>query len=211
MNIAAKVTVDQPVGVSVANNRQGLERFCDPACSALVWQRDVPPEVTQWFDALDPNRFPVGRVVVPIGAVADTVLHMCDVAGLPEGSCRDWFTKDIVGLSQVFAAIMKTANLRLRLQAVTTNACRKFHVDAITGRLVCTYRGTGTQYGTSAAGLDPDLIFTTSTGAPILLRGSLWPSKPASGLLHRSPPIEGTGETRFVLVLDPVFNPEDDA
>ena len=27
---------------------------------------------------------------------------------------------------------------------------------------------------------------------------------PITGLLHRSPPIEGTGETRLVLVLDPI-------
>jgi hypothetical protein len=48
------------------------------------------------------------------------------------------------------------------------------------------------------------------TGAPILLRGTLWPEQPKSGLLHRSPPIEGSGETRLLLVLDPMDGPEDD-
>ena len=61
---------------------------------------------------------------------------------------------------------MQAAYVRLRLQAVTTNACRKFHLDAITGRLVCTYRGPGTQYGTSTAGEDPEHIRTVPTGAP---------------------------------------------
>ncbi|HMB12384.1 MAG TPA: DUF1826 domain-containing protein, partial [Roseovarius sp.] len=32
---------------------------------------------------------------------------------------------------------------------------------------------------------------------------------PPSGLLHRSPPIEGSGETRLLLVLDPVDDPEE--
>lgn len=112
-------------------------------------------------------------------------------------------------LAQHLASLMKAPYLRLRLQAVTTNACRKFHLDAITGRLVCTYRGTGTQYGTSVNGEDPEQIFTTPTGTPILLRGSLWPTKPETGLLHRSPLIEGTGETRLVLVLDPIFDLEE--
>lgn len=44
--------------------------------------------------------------------------------------------------------------------------------------------------------------------APDLLRGTLWLGKPASGLLHRSPLIEGTGETQLVLVLDPARGPE---
>ncbi|ESQ13779.1 MAG: hypothetical protein N838_33160, partial [Thiohalocapsa sp. PB-PSB1] len=51
---------------------------------------------------------------------------------------------------------------------------------------------------------------TVPTGAPILLRGTLWPEQPKSGLLHRSPPIEGSGETRLLLVLDPMDGPEDD-
>jgi hypothetical protein len=77
-------------------------------------------------------------------------------------------------------------------------------VDAVTARLVCTYRGTGTQYGVAENGRDPEQIFTMQTGMPILLRGTLWPVQPATGLVRLSPPIEGTGETRLVLVLDPI-------
>ena len=105
---------------------------------------------------------------------------------------------------------MSAPFLRLRLDVVTTNACPKFHIDAVTARLVCTYRGTGTQYGISTDGADPRRVFIVPTGSPILLRGTLWPEMPSSGLLHRSPPIEGTGETRLVLVLDPVLNPEEE-
>lgn len=100
--------------------------------------------------------------------------------------------------------------VRLRLSRVTANACSKFHIDAITARLVCTYRGTGTQYGISHDGGGPKRMFTVPTGSPILLRGTLWPESPRSGLLHRSPPIEGSGETRLVLVLDPIFDPEEE-
>jgi hypothetical protein len=105
---------------------------------------------------------------------------------------------------------MEAKYLRLRLDVVTTNACRKFHIDAVTARLVCTYRGPGTQYGISNDGAEPRHILTAPTGAPILLRGTRWPERPCSVLLHRSPPIEGTGKTRAVLVLDPVDNPEDE-
>ncbi|ESQ13777.1 MAG: hypothetical protein N838_33150 [Thiohalocapsa sp. PB-PSB1] len=35
------------------------------------------------------------------------------------------------------------------------------------------------------------------------------PESPRSGLLHRSPPIEGSGETRLLLVLDPMDGPEE--
>jgi G3E family GTPase len=48
---------------------------------------------------------------------------------------------------------------------------------------------------------------TAPTGSPIMLRGTLWPQQPNKSVLHHSPPIEGTGETRLVLVLDPIFDP----
>lgn len=209
MNIAASISASQPTSVSITNVERGLDSFRDPACAATIWNRDVPADVTTWLAGLDPDLLPDGRVSLRVQALREAVAHLCDIAQMPEVPQRAWLIDDIDMLAQRFAGVMKAPYLRLRLQAVTTNACRKFHLDAITGRLVCTYRGTGTQYGTSLGGNDPDQIFTTPTGAPILLRGSLWPSKPASGLLHRSPPIEGTGETRLVLVLDPIIDPED--
>ena len=134
--------------------------------------------------------------------------HLFDTVNLRDGAERDWLQQDIVGLADIFSDLMNARFLRFRLDVVTTNACRKFHIDAITARLVCTYRVTGTQYGVSSDGDDPRRVFTVQTGSPILLRGTLRPTKPPSSLLHRSPPIEGTGETRFVLVLDPVDDPE---
>ena len=76
----------------------------------------------------------------------------------------------------------------------------------MSARLICTLRGTGTQLVAAESAGDPGAVLTVSRGSPILLKGTLWPDAPASGLLHRSPPIEGTGKTRLVLVFDPVFD-----
>jgi hypothetical protein len=54
-------------------------------------------------------------------------------------------------------------------------------------------------------------VLSVPTGAPIVLRGTLWPAEKPAGLLHRSPPITGTGTTRLVLVLDAVDDPEEEA
>lgn len=39
----------------------------------------------------------------------------------------------------------------------------------------------------------------------MIFRGSHWERQNNQGLLHRSPPIEGSGETRFVVVIDPIY------
>ncbi|MEM9582737.1 MAG: DUF1826 domain-containing protein [Pseudomonadota bacterium] len=198
------------IGVAVADDPAALKTFLAPGCAAAIWRRQTPRPVQGWLDTIDPDSLPHGRVILPRNAVAQTVRHLCDISGLPEGTERSWLCDDIAYLAEMFSDLMQAQCLRLRLEAVTSNACRKFHIDVIKARLVCTYRGTGTQYGISTDGSDPRRVFTVQTGAPILLRGTLWPAQPASGLLHRSPPIEGTGETRLLLVLDPVYDPEDE-
>ena len=105
---------------------------------------------------------------------------------------------------------MNVDYIRLRMEVVSTNSCRKFHIDAVKSRLICTYRGLGTQYGMSMDGIDPKYFKTTPTSSPILLKGTLWIEENPKMILHRSPPIEGTGETRFVFVIDPIFDLENE-
>jgi len=210
MNYVSKTVKDAAIGVGLADDPAALRTFLKPGCAAAIWRRQTAPNIQAWLDRVDPDLLPRGRVMLRPNAVAETVGHLCDMSGLPAGDARAWLEADIASLADMFATLMSADYLRLRLDVVTSNACRKFHIDAITARLVCTYRGTGTQYGISTDGDDPKRVFTVQTGAPILLRGTEWPTQPASGLLHRSPPIEGTGETRLLLVLDPVFDPDNE-
>lgn len=198
------------VGVGIATDPAALSVFLQPGCAAAIWFRHPPRNVQTWLDTLDPDLLPRGRVTLPVNRVEEAVQQLCDISRLPNGPERDWLQSDIARLARIFADLMPAPYLKVRLDVVTTNACRKFHIDAVTARLVCTYRGTGTQYGISTDGQDPKRVFTAQTGAPILLRGTLWPEHPPSRLLHRSPPIEGSGETRLLLVLDPVHDHGED-
>jgi len=210
MNFVRKTVRDAAIGVGIANDPTALGMFLRPGCAAAIWRRQTPQEVQSWLDKVDAEALPRGRVILARQAVGETVQHLCHMANLPAGPERDWLQEDIIALATMCSDLMTAEFLRLRLDMVTTNACRKFHIDAVTARLVCTYRGTGTQYGISTDGAEPRRVFTVQTGSPILLRGTLWPGEPPSGLLHRSPPIEGTGETRLVLVLDPLSDPENE-
>lgn len=210
MTFICEEVTNHAKGMVIAKEPQDLINIRDPHCAATLWERRLQPHFQSWIDSLPPKNLPEGRLILPTERIADAVLQLCEMAGTPNTPERELLINDIDTLCELFAALMGTKYLRLRLEKVSDNACRKFHKDAITARLVCTYRGQGTQYGTSTDGDDPQQVFTAPTGAPILLRGTLSPESPESGLLHRSPPIEGTGETRLVLVLDPVSNPENE-
>ena len=176
----------------------------------VIWKREPNLVLQDWITRLDPARLPMTRIVLRPGDVPDALAMAFDDAGTPQCAARDILAADIADLARQFTKIMRAPFLRLRLDVITTNACRRFHVDAITARLICTYRGTGTQYGFSRNGNDPEEIMVADAQAPVLLRGTKWREKPASGLLHRSPPIEGSGETRLVLVLDPMDAAEEE-
>ncbi|MDG1315815.1 MAG: DUF1826 domain-containing protein, partial [Paracoccaceae bacterium] len=189
-----KAIVD--AGVGVANTIQDLAIMRDPACAVALCQRQPDRNVLEWLERLDSDRLPKARVILPPDRISEALEQICDISDTPDCEERNRLIDDVTKLAKVFADLMKTAHLRLRFDVVTTNSCKKFHIDRITARLLCTYRGTGTQYGVSIDGPEPDRILTVPTGSPIVLRGSLWPETPKSGILHRSPPIEGTGEYR---------------
>ena len=195
--------------VELTDTPEGLAAIQRPGCAATVWCRAPLPSFQSWLDALEPARLPNARLILRPEQMRDAATQICEIASTPACRERDQLIGDVAALAHVFAALTEASQLRLRFDVVTNNACRKFHSDTVTARLVCTYRGTGTQYGFSQNGEAPQPVFTVPTGAPIVMRGKLWPERPKSGFLHRSPPIEGTGETRLVLVLDPIPNPAD--
>ena len=203
-------------GLGFASSPEDLSLFLEPDCAATIWDRPVSPALISWLNGLAPHELPQWREIVAVEAVHEAVLDACEEAGTPDCQERAELIADVQELADAFAGIMQAEFVQVRLDVIRSNACRRFHVDAVTGRLVCTYRGTGTQYAygggdSGDSDQEPRSIETVSSGAPILLRGTLWPDKGQSGLLHRSPPIEGTGETRLVLVLDPIFDQDPEA
>ncbi len=210
MTMAQSVLHKAAVGVGVAQNPENLNILAKPGCAAAIWQRQTAPTFQKWMNGLNPEVLPSARLVLKPQKVPAALSQLCDASMMPDGPHRKHLIEDITALSHLFCDFMDAPYVRLRLSRINANACRKFHIDAVTARLICTYRGTGTQYGISLDGAEPKRVFTVPTGAPMLLRGTLWPEEPRSGLLHRSPPIEGTGETRLVLVMDPIFDLEEE-
>ncbi len=210
MTLVREVAKDAAVGVEAAHSPEGLSAIHRPGCAAAIWQRPPLPGLQSWIDALEPGQLPKAREILRPEDVRDAALEACEASDTPDCAERARLIDDTAALADIFARLMRAPYLQLRFDVITTNACRKFHIDAVTARLICTYRGTGTQYGLSTGGAEPYPVFTLPTGVPILLRGTLWPERPQSELRHRSPPIEGTGETRLVLVLDPVTDMDDE-
>ena len=188
-------TIDR--GVTVATTADGLAGIADPATALAIWQRPLPPLLRDALAGLDCDT--VDDIALDaVDARLDTVLR---AAGYPEAIVTP-LAADIGLLLDRHAELTNSNRPALRLEVVETDACRRFHADYVTLRLLCTYIGPGTQWHRTAT---PDAIEQVPTGAVALFKGRLLLDPPL--LLHRSPPIEATGGRRLMLVIDPGHDP----
>lgn len=190
--------------VFIGSDPDVLHSIHDPGVAAAIWRRRPPDGLQPWLDRLPAERLPTARTILPVTAVAAAVHAACDEAGTPRCAERDSLADDVSALATLFSGLLQASHLQLRFDVVDDNACTKFHIDNVPARLLCTYRGRGTEYGSARGRPEPERIRTVPTGAVAILRGAQWPAAERSDLLHRSPPIEGSGATRLLLVLDPV-------
>ncbi|MCL6250578.1 DUF1826 domain-containing protein [Altererythrobacter sp. KTW20L] len=133
------------------------------------------------------------------GAVAEAV------AGL--GDLPLQLRQDIQRLANRFAALMAVPTVRIRLEGVVSNACRKIHSDNTDVRLITTYCGPGTDYIPRDMEPEERNLQRIPTGWVALFKGRSF--DPAHAFcLHRSPPAADMDVARLVLVIDTPLKPE---
>ncbi|MEP2990340.1 MAG: DUF1826 domain-containing protein [Parasphingorhabdus sp.] len=183
----------------IAGNTETLNAIRDESVSIALWERVVSSSLSKLnLDSIADVRF-----TASVDALPDALSDALDEADHQRGSARDILHKDILVLANRFAQVMETEYVEIRLEHITTNACRKFHTDYVTARLITTYLGQGTEWLDSDehGNSEPSNVQQMRTGDVALFKGRLWSSHAPA--VHRSPPIEGTGEERLVLVINP--------
>ena len=187
----------------------GLVHCFDGNTAGVIWRRRMQRGMQSWLDTLPVDQLPTGRIVLPVSQVRSAVTELMNISEMPDCAERKLLLDDICLLAHEFDELFAPAYLRLRFDVVTTNKCPKFHIDHVAARLLCTYRGVGTEYSFLDDQKRPAEIFTTPNCAAIVLRGAKWPTDRANNLVHRSPEINDVNETRLLLVIDLVDNSDE--
>ncbi len=169
--------------------------------SLALWERALPERLSMALDALPVERLPRLRRRLAVHQVATAVSEACDEAGT--GDCAGLLAADIEELATHAMRVFASPLLELRLDVTEGQACPKWHVDAVPGRLLCTLRGPGTEYGPIGPNAEPQSVHRMARGAVGVFRGVLWPGQELAAIVHRSPPRE-VGGPRYLVVIDPV-------
>ena len=208
MSLAGIETRTLPV--EQVRERHQFSRIKQDGPDAVLWGRAVSERVQDWLDHLNSNDWPEERIVLKAEDVRSCLIQLFNETACAADPNLAWLIDDITSLADQLSTILDCADIRMRIEWVVDDACRKFHVDNVQARLICTYSGPGTEYITSADISRQDHIHCVPTGQPMLFKGKQWPGKQEVQLKHRSPPISGTGRRRLVVVLEPAsIDPED--
>lgn len=211
MTRAAMAATQSADVVAEVDQLDGLRAIWSPEVAVAICNRTLEADLHQWLATLPPEKLPKGRLSLTLGDVENAVVALFDDPLTARDPHVRQLGKDVKAQAEAFTRIMDIKSFEMRFDVVTNNACRKFHQDNVSARLLCAYRGRGTQYGICDTAPEPENIMDMPTGAVGLFKGRLWPAYERSSVYHRSPRIEGTGETRLLLVIDtPSCDPDCD-
>ena len=195
------MVIDTKSRAVIADDADALRSIRDENVAIAVWERDAISAISNLpLESIKGIRFQA-----PLGELPNCLETKLDAAGIKKSMARNMLITDVAMLANRFADVMELTAVDVRLEHVTNNACKKFHGDYVTARLICTYVGPGTQWldGKDAADCDcgePHDFHQMATGDVAILKGRLWSENyPA---IHRSPPIEASGQERLVLVIN---------
>ena len=204
-------TADALAVVCIGRAADVLDTVIQPGVELAAWQREPDPAWAVWLECLPLDTWPACRLEVTTEDANAMLDASFDACGTPRGAARDAFAADVVSLVSRFAGLTLAPRVRLRLDRVTGDACRRWHCDCVPLRLICTYLGPATQWVPPADGTgvlkqpddDTPNMMAFQAADVVLFKGCGWPGQPHDGgIVHRSPRIAGTGVARLVLVLD---------
>jgi hypothetical protein len=211
MMASAPPTSPHPAG----EQPEVLQRILDLGVNLCLWQRPVQQAVRRELSSLQASNLPDVRCLTSLDSFDDDVALLLQQQGLDPMAFSNW-RSDLRRLANLYFSISDDRDVTLRLVTTDDDDCSRYHVDRTHLRLLCTYRGPGTEWlsndqvdrlaqGTGAPNEEIIRFGEPSRFEPFwvgILKGDAYPGNAGYGLVHRSPPITGSGLTRVLFCLD---------
>lgn len=205
--------------------RVALREIERPGVSLALWQRELPAmvrdAVTRWGPRAPSYERTLNAFLPELTCVSEAL------EGLGDPHAWSWLYEDVRSLARELAERAGTPVVRFSLGPVRTDQCRKFHVDHVRMRLVCTYAGPATEWIANpeversvlehppSCPCDANQQILRQGGAVrharlgdvLVMKGARYGGAEL-GAVHRSPPIEHLSVTRVVLIVSAMAEPQ---
>ena len=195
-------------GIKSCEKIDGLEAINEMGTELVIWHRDLPPGFNEWITELSPSCLPHLRIFVAPKDVRLALEPLFDECGLPKVGMRELLIEDIAKLVHAFSEVTGSERVDLRLEHINHDACWRFHIDNVEARLLTTYLGATTEWVHPAyaqQAINEQKFFSGPLERLAIDDVAIFKGKSAAscdGIVHRSPPIKGTGKSRLLLCLN---------
>lgn len=217
--LAEPIQRPRPPMSGAGSRSLALSAITETDSSIAIWQRPVDALVQRQAADLAAREHLAIRLHLTLAQIASGVAAPLTAQCAALSAMGEWLA-DMQRLADDFAALARPlagqGTLTLRLETVSDDGCRRFHVDRVQLRMLCTYLGPGTEWlpeaqvdrEALAAHQPNELILRRGSPqrlAPFwvaILKGEVYPGQAGRGQVHRSPPMAGTGATRVLFCMD---------
>jgi hypothetical protein len=182
-----------------------LVAILETDCSVAVLRRHPQPAIVAYLDAAlgAPGGMAGFRRVLDVASPDYPSL-------LPALPGRDALAADLSALTSLFADLLGCERIGFRLEVCSAAMCPKFHADRVALRMLCTYRGPGTQWidpehEDPQAAIEGRAIAQAAAFDVVLLKGHAWPGNDGHGAVHRSPDVAPECAPRVLAAFDAVW------
>ena len=185
-----------------------FSRIHEKTLEMVIWDRQLPKMMRNWLSTRTWTGLPSGRVLIKPNESEDALSSMLSPLGGSLCKGAELFMADAAQLVNTFSELTNSDLVDVRVDAIRHDACWRFHRDCVPLRLITTYLGPGTEFVDPADSERAFLEQKTFAGkihrvppfAVCLFKGSR--NADGAGVVHRSPPVAGTGQQRLVLCLN---------
>lgn len=181
-----------------------------------IWHRPASAAIGRELTSLPGTPHAGARTRVHAGQAREQLTALLAARLAEAETAFPAWLSDLELLTDTFFQLADGRPITARLETLDRTGCPRFHVDHSCLRLVCAYRGPGTEW------LDEDQVdrVALDSGAPNeaiirtgcpnrmptfavgVMKGSRYPGHADAGLVHRSPAFEPGNPPRVLFCLD---------
>ncbi|MEA3641396.1 MAG: DUF1826 domain-containing protein [Lamprobacter sp.] len=208
--------------VALVDRAGQLADITHPEITLALWQRSTDPKIEYEVAGLTAGQLPSGRIALSTaetqGSCMARLQGLLQEHGVEPGGFG-WWLADMAMLAEQFTELVNRTlgphTITARVETLDDVACPKFHVDRTRLRLLCTYRGPGTEWlpdeevdraaledrqpnAQIQRGAQPRALQPFWVG---LFKGECFPGNAGRGQVHRSPAVP-PGSMRVLFCLD---------
>ncbi len=195
------------------NTIHDLDQILSPTCNIALWQRASSPAPLAIQELVD-SSFRGLQLVYDRSQPLDLIAaHFDEHLDLASPDAFHLYA-DLMDITKKFVSLCSDKDIGIRLERVTDDNCKAFHVDFLSLRLICTYHGPATEWlensNVNRDGLgknrndlvckNPNEIKKFNTNWVGILKGENYEGNKGNAIVHRSPQISDLKKSDRILL-----------